>query len=71
MGADHDLLTILGKSLDIPWPTVRAILSMRKETKPGLKQLETLAESYAKLAPATAERLLRYLHARESVVAKR
>jgi uncharacterized protein (DUF2336 family) len=71
MGSDHDLLTILGKSLDIPWPTVRAILSMRKETKPGLKQLETLAESYAKLAPATAERLLRYLHARESVVAKR
>jgi uncharacterized protein (DUF2336 family) len=71
VGADHDLLTILGKSMDIPWPTIRAILSMRRETKPGPKQLEALAESYNKLAPATAERLLRYLHARESVAAKR
>jgi uncharacterized protein (DUF2336 family) len=68
---DHDLLLILAKSMDLAWTTVRAVLAMRKEHKPGPRQFETLAESYAKLAPATAERLLRYLHARESVSQKR
>jgi hypothetical protein len=70
-GGDHDLLLILGKSMDIPWPTIRAVLAMRKETRPGPREFEKLSENYSRLAPATAERLLRYLHARESVAAKR
>jgi uncharacterized protein (DUF2336 family) len=68
---DHDLLLILAKSMDLTWPTVRAILCLRKEQKPGPRQFDQFSESYAKLAPQTAERLLRYLHAREAVSAKR
>jgi uncharacterized protein (DUF2336 family) len=69
--ADHDLLLILSRSMDLSWPTVRAMLSMRKEHKPGPRQFETLADSYGKLTRPTAERLLRYLHARENVAARR
>jgi uncharacterized protein (DUF2336 family) len=69
--ADHDSLLIVAKSMELGWPTVRAILSARKEHKPGPRQFEQLSESYMKLAAATAQRLLRYMHARESVSAKR
>jgi uncharacterized protein (DUF2336 family) len=69
--ADHDLLLILARAIDLSWTTVRAILSMRKEHKPGPRQMDALQESYAKLTRQTAEKLQSYLHARETVTAKR
>ncbi len=71
MAGDHDLLLILAKATELSWVTVKFIMCIRKESKPGPRQMEQFAESYAKLAPQTAERLLRYLHAREAVSAKR
>lgn len=71
MEPDHDLLLILARSMDLSWPTVRAMLCMRKESKPGPRQFEVLAESFGKLTRPTAERLLRYLHARENVTSRR
>jgi uncharacterized protein (DUF2336 family) len=71
VAADHDLLLILSRSTDLSWPTVRAVLSMRREQKPGPRQFEALAENFGKLSRTTAERLLRYLHARENVAARR
>jgi uncharacterized protein (DUF2336 family) len=70
-GGDQDLLLILAKSIELSWTTVRAILAIRKDHKISPRQFETLADSYAKLASATAARLLRYLHARETVNQKR
>jgi uncharacterized protein (DUF2336 family) len=66
---DHDLLLTIARSIDLDWDIVRAIMSIRKERRPGPRQFEALAESYARLTMPTAQRLLRYLHAREEVSA--
>ncbi|MGL4243726.1 MAG: DUF2336 domain-containing protein, partial [Beijerinckiaceae bacterium] len=71
IAGDHDLLLILSRSVDLSWNTVRAMLALRRDQKPGPRQLEALAENYGKLTRQTAERLLRYLHARENVEQRR
>lgn len=67
VGGDHDLLLTIARSIDLGWDVVRLILSMRKEKRPGPQQFATLSESYSRLTVPTAQRLLRYLHAREAV----
>lgn len=64
---DHDLLLTIARSIDMGWATVRWILSVNKNQKPGPGMLDKLSESYARLTMPTAQRLLRYLHAREAV----
>jgi uncharacterized protein (DUF2336 family) len=70
LGPDHDLLLTVARSVGISWPTVKAIISIRKEAKPGPRQYETLEESYGRLSMPTAQRLLRYLLAREAVTSR-
>jgi uncharacterized protein (DUF2336 family) len=64
--SDNDLLLIVSRSIDLAWTTVRLLFLMRTDNKPAPRQLETLAENYAKLTSATAQRVLRFLHAREN-----
>jgi uncharacterized protein (DUF2336 family) len=71
VSAETDALLIISRSINMAWTTVRALFAMRQEYKPSSRQLEQLAESYGKLTPATAQRVLRFLHARESAVAAR
>ncbi len=71
LSADNDALLIMGRSINLSWTTVRAIFALRQEYKPSARQLEQLSESYGKLTPATAQRVLRFLHARESAAAAR
>jgi uncharacterized protein (DUF2336 family) len=66
-GGDHDLLLTIARSIDLEWDVVRLILSMRKDRRPGPQQFISLSESYGRLTVPTAQRLLRYLHAREAV----
>jgi uncharacterized protein (DUF2336 family) len=66
--ADNDMLLILARSAKMGWPTVKAIFSARQEHKPGTRQLDILSENYNKLTPATAQRVMRFLHARETAV---
>jgi hypothetical protein len=49
---------------------VKTIIGIRKESKPGPRQFETLEESYSRLTVPTAQRLLRYLLAREAVTSR-
>jgi uncharacterized protein (DUF2336 family) len=67
--SDNDLLLIIARASALQWPTVRALFSLRGEHRPSASQLDTLSDSYAKLTPATALRVLRFLLAKESAVA--
>jgi uncharacterized protein (DUF2336 family) len=69
LSPENDMLLIICRSINFSWATVRAIFGMRVEHKPGSRQLEQLAENYAKLTPATAQRVLQFLHARETAAA--
>jgi uncharacterized protein (DUF2336 family) len=64
---DQDLLLTIARSADFSWDIVRLLLSVRKERKPGPRQFELLADSYRRLTLTTAQRLLRYLQARDAV----
>ncbi|MGL4636168.1 MAG: DUF2336 domain-containing protein [Beijerinckiaceae bacterium] len=63
---DNDLLLIISRSINLSWATVRLMLLMRTDHKPTPRQLDTLSESYTKLTSTTAQRVLRFLHARET-----
>jgi uncharacterized protein (DUF2336 family) len=69
--SDNDALLIIGRSINLSWTTVRLIFALRLEHKPSVRQLEQLSDSYGKLNHATAQRVLRFLHARESATAAR
>jgi uncharacterized protein (DUF2336 family) len=71
VAADNDALLIIGRSINLSWTTVRAIFALRQEHKPSVRQFEQLSDSYGKLTPATAQRVVRFLHARESAAAAR
>ncbi len=70
LAPDHDLLLTVARSVGLSWPTVRAVIAIRKEAKPGPRQFEALEESYSRLTAPTAQRLLRYLLAREAVTSR-
>lgn len=64
---DHDLLLTIARSIELPWETVRSLMSILKERKPGPQQMGVLADTYQRLAQSTAQRLLRYIQTREAV----
>jgi uncharacterized protein (DUF2336 family) len=66
MGPETDGLLILCKSINLGWATVRGLYVMRPANKPSGRQLDELSAAYGKLTPATAQRVLRFLHAKES-----
>lgn len=69
--ADNDALLIVGRSVDLDWASLRELYRMRKEHRPTAHQLDQLSESYARLTQQTAQRVLRFLHARDSLAAAR
>jgi uncharacterized protein (DUF2336 family) len=69
LSQDNDALLIIGRAINLQWTTVRALFQMRTEHKPSGRLLEQLSENYAKLTAATAQRVLRFLHARDSAAA--
>jgi uncharacterized protein (DUF2336 family) len=69
--SDNDALLIIGRSINLSWTTVRLVFALRLEHKPSARQLEELSDSYGKLNNATAQRVLRFLHARESAASAR
>jgi uncharacterized protein (DUF2336 family) len=71
LSQDNDALLIIGRAISLQWATVRALFQMRTEHKPSGRLLEQLSENYAKLTAATAQRVLRFLHARDSAAAAR
>jgi uncharacterized protein (DUF2336 family) len=70
-GGDHDLLVIIARSLSFGWPAVRSLLVMIRDQRPGPRALEKLEDSFGRLTQPTAEKLLRYILARQHVDGKR
>jgi uncharacterized protein (DUF2336 family) len=71
VSSDNDALLIISRSINLQWTTVRSLFLMRADPKPSARLLEQLAESYSKLTTSTAQRILRFLHARDSAVTAR
>lgn len=65
MGTDRDTPLIIGKALKWSWSVVRAVLSLRPADEQAMHILEKSRESFEALAPATAQRVLRFLVMRE------
>ena len=68
---DHDFTLIVARSADLQWATVKALIVMRPEQRPGEREMEGFKESYARLNGPTAQRILRFLHARETANVRR
>jgi uncharacterized protein (DUF2336 family) len=66
LGGDADMLLIVSRACNLGWATVKTLLMLSREGKPSARRIEQLADSYAKLTLATAQRVLRFLHAREN-----
>lgn len=64
---EHDLLLITCRSINFGWDTVRALATLRLGARPDPRIIGQLNDSYRKLSTATAQRVLRFLHAREAV----
>ncbi|MGL5114712.1 MAG: DUF2336 domain-containing protein [Beijerinckiaceae bacterium] len=71
LAGDADLLLIIGRACNLNWASVKALLMLARDGKPATRRVEQLADSYAKLALATAQRVLRFLHARENAGGQR
>jgi uncharacterized protein (DUF2336 family) len=71
LSSDNDLLLIIAKASALQWATIRALFALRTEHRPSASQLDTLNDSYAKLTPATALRVLRFLMAKESAAVQK
>jgi uncharacterized protein (DUF2336 family) len=70
LSSDNDLLLIVSRSIDLGWPTVKAMFNVRKTHRPSSNQLEGLAEAFGKLGNGTAQRVLRFLQAKETASVK-
>ncbi len=68
---DHDFTLIVARSAELQWATVKALLIMRPEQRPGERELEGFRDSYSRLNGPTAQRILRFLHARETANVRR
>jgi uncharacterized protein (DUF2336 family) len=59
-------LLIIARAADFSWPTLRDLYRMRPVQRPSLHEFQRLEESYGRLTRQTAERVLRFMHARDS-----
>lgn len=62
-GDRPDPLLIMGKSLGLQWATVRALILMRigpGRQNPSIPEMEEAAANYERLAPATAQRVMKF-----------
>jgi hypothetical protein len=63
---DHDLVLIAARSIDLEWPSVWALIRLRREGPKSRQTVDQIQESYHKLTKSTAQRVLRFIQARES-----
>ncbi len=66
-----DSILVLGKSLDLAWPTVRALIVLRlgPNRLPPEADIETARLNFQRLVPATAQRMLAFWRTRHDAAA--
>lgn len=65
----HDPILIVGKTIDLEWATVRALILMRlgPNRVPSASDLESARANYARLMPSTAERVVGFWRTRTPI----
>ena len=65
----HDPILIVGKTIDLEWATVRALILMRlgPNRVPSASDVESARANYVKLMPSTAERVVGFWRTRTPI----
>ena len=63
-GERADPVLILARTAGFGWPTARAVICSRPGAKPSSQTLDDAFENFERLTPATAQRVVRFWHAR-------
>ena len=71
MDPDEDLLLIVCKAIGFAWATVARAAALPAGLGHRPYDAERLQDSYDRLNPETAKRVIRFLHAREPMAAGR
>jgi uncharacterized protein (DUF2336 family) len=68
-GDRHDPILIVGKAVDLEWPTVRALILLRRGPNrvPSPADIESARVNFARLMPSTAERVVSFWQTRQTV----
>ncbi len=66
LATDTGGLLVVARAADFSWTTLRDLYRMRPVQRPSLHEFMRLEESYGRLTRPTAERVLRFMHARDS-----
>jgi uncharacterized protein (DUF2336 family) len=68
-GDRHDPILIVGKAVSLEWATLRALILLRlgPNRVPSSNDIESARLNYARLMPSTAERVVSFWQARQSV----
>ena len=67
---ENDMLLVIGRTLSFEWSTVRQLIQLSSGAKPSERASQATGENYARLSPATADRVLRFMHMREAAKVK-
>jgi uncharacterized protein (DUF2336 family) len=67
-GDRYDPILIVGKAVDLEWPTVRALILLRlgPNRVPSAADIETARVNFARLMPSTAERVVNFWQTRQT-----
>jgi uncharacterized protein (DUF2336 family) len=67
-GDRHDPILIVGKAVDLEWPTVRALILLRlgPNRVPSPADIETARVNFGRLMPSTAERVVSFWQTRQT-----
>jgi uncharacterized protein (DUF2336 family) len=67
-GDRHDPILIVGKAVDLEWPTVRALILLRRGPNrvPSPADIESARVNFARLMPSTAERVVSFWQTRQT-----
>ncbi len=71
LSADTDGLLVIARAADFAWSSLRDLYRLRPAQRPSLHEFLRLEESYGRLTRQTAERVLRFMHVRESTALAR
>ena len=67
-GDRYDPILIVGKAVDLEWPTVRALILLRlgPNRVPSPADIETARVNFTRLMPSTAERVVSFWQTRQT-----
>lgn len=63
---EHGGLLVIGRRLEFEWPTLHALLNLMASGSLSQSDQNAFELHYASISPATAERVLRFMHMRET-----